>query len=42
MVKPDVEAHTLFGWWKILSFQVEFRMQAARGYVRVNPLAIWS
>jgi len=24
MVKPDVKARTLFGWWKILSFQVEF------------------
>jgi hypothetical protein len=21
---PDVEAHKLFGWWRILSFQVEF------------------
>ena len=24
MVKPDVKAHALFGWWKILSFHVEF------------------
>jgi hypothetical protein len=24
MVKPNVKAHTLFGWWKISSFQVEF------------------
>jgi hypothetical protein len=24
MVKPDVEAHNLFGWWKVSSFHVEF------------------
>jgi len=24
MAMSDIEAHPLFGWWKILSFQVEF------------------
>ena len=39
MVKPDVKAHTLFGWWKILSFQVEFEDagECADTY-GVNPL----
>jgi Lipocalin-like domain len=39
MVKPDVEAHTLFGWWKILSFQVEFEDAGERADTYgVNPL----
>ena len=39
MAKPDVEAHTLFGWWKILSFQVEFEDagEPANTY-GINPL----
>ena len=39
MVKPDVEAHKLFGWWKILSFQVEFEDAGERADTYgVNPL----
>jgi hypothetical protein len=39
MMKQDVEAHTLFGWWKILSFQVEFQDAGAReDAYGVNPL----
>ena|SRR5882724_9416149 len=39
MVMPDVEAHTLFGWWKILSFQVEFEDAGERADTYgVNPL----
>ena len=39
MAKPDVKAHALFGWWKILSFQVEFEDsgECADTY-GVNPL----
>jgi hypothetical protein len=39
IVKPDVEAHMLFGWWKILSFQVEFEDAGERADTYgVNPL----
>ena len=38
-MKPDVEAHMLFGWWKILSFQVEFEDAGERADTYgVNPL----
>jgi hypothetical protein len=42
IVKPDVEAHMLFGWWKILSFQVEFEDAGERADTVSTHSAIWS
>ncbi len=39
MAKPYVETHALFGWWKILSFQVEFEDTGERADTYgVDPL----
>jgi hypothetical protein len=39
MAMPNVETHTLFGWWKILSFQVEFEDTGERADTYgVDPL----
>jgi hypothetical protein len=39
MVKPDVETHALFGWWKFQSFQIEFEDTGERkDTYGANPL----